>query len=111
MGMMDDFEKASDNLNKNNYNSDVEIENVIEWLRDSDTATVCFSQKRMITKIKRLAEKFPDEVQIVAENKTSIVAHIPVKAIKINLPKREEMTSEQKIKAIERLKRAREISK
>lgn len=60
-------------------------ENVIEFLRDSKTATVTFSQGRYITRIKELAEKRPDDVQIMHENKDgSIVAHIPTSYIKIN---------------------------
>ena len=56
----------------------LEQENVIEFLKDAKTATVTFSQGRYISKIKKLAEKHPDEVEIIAVNKNSIMAHIPV---------------------------------
>lgn len=63
-------------------------ENVIEWIENENTATVTFSQKRMITKIKKLAAEHPEEVQITAENMdSSICAHIPVKWVKIGKPK------------------------
>lgn len=105
---MNEFEKACSEVEQDrNYEAD--CENAIEWIRNSDTATVMFSQGRYITKIRKLAEKHPDEVQIVAENKNSdgyvgsIVAHIPVHYIQISNRKRE--LSEEERKAIgERLR-------
>ena len=80
---MNDFEKACNEVERDR-SFDTECENAIEWIRDSDRATVTFSQGRFITKIEKLAKKYPDEVQIVARNKGSILAHIPVSYIKIN---------------------------
>lgn len=102
---MDDFEKAAWEVDKN-INSN--HENVIEWIRNSKTATVTFSQGKYITKIKKLAEKYPDKIQICkVNNDSSIVAHIPVSAIKISITERV-MSEEQKEAARERLKKARE---
>lgn len=79
-------------------------ENVIEWQRNSPMATVTFCQGKYITKIRKLAERFPDECEILAENEDgSILAHIPVKWIKINNPRRE-MTEEERRLASERFK-------
>lgn len=86
----------------------LEQENVIEFLKDAKTATVTFSQGRYISKIKKLAEKHPDEVEIIAVNKNSIMAHIPVKAIKINIIEGRELTEEEKEIARERLRSYRE---
>lgn len=62
-------------------------ENVMEFTKDSDRATVSFSQGRYITKIKKLATERPNECEIVAENKDgSICAHIPVSWVKIAPP-------------------------
>ena len=59
-------------------------ENVIEFYAGDERATVTFSQGRYITRIKKLAKEYPDQCQITAENKDStIVAHIPVKWLKI----------------------------
>lgn len=81
-------------------------ENCIEFLRNEKTATVTFSQRKYITKIKRLAEKYPDEVEICAENEDgSIVAHIPVKYVRISPPKK--LTEEQKESLRERLAKVR----
>lgn len=79
-------------------------ENVLEWYKNEPTATVTFSQGKYITKIRKLAKRFPDECQITHENKDgSIVAHIPVKWIKINNTQRE-MTEEEKRLAAERIR-------
>lgn len=70
-----------ENINSNN-------ENNIEFLTNAETATCSFSQGRYVSRMKKLAEKYPDDVQITAENKDgSIVAHFPVKWVKINPPK------------------------
>ena len=43
-------------------------ENCIEWLNGQDTISVTLSQGRYINKVKKLAKKHPDLVQILAEN-------------------------------------------
>ena len=107
---MNEFEKACSEVEQDrNYN--YSQENAIEWIKNSDVATVTFSQGRYITKIRKLAEKYPDKVQIRAENKDgSIVAHIPVKAIKINIIEGRELSEEQKIRNAERLRNYRNNS-
>lgn len=83
-------------------------ENCVEFLKNADTATVTFCQPRFITKIRKLAEKYPDECQITHENKDgSIVAHIPVKWIKISRIERH-LSDEQIEIARERVKIAQE---
>nr|WP_295278305.1 hypothetical protein [uncultured Blautia sp.] len=63
-------------------------ENCIEFLKDQKRTTVTFSQGRYITRIKKLAEKYPEECEIVAINKIPgegevICAHVPTAWIKI----------------------------
>ena len=71
------------------------MENTIEFTRDSERATVTFSQGRYKTRIRRLAAEHPEECEIVAENKDgSLCAHIPVAWIKIFPPK--QFTDEQR---------------
>lgn len=61
------------------------IENVIEFLKDGQRATVTFSQGRFKSRIKKLAAERPEECQIMAENQDgSMCAHIPVSWIKIS---------------------------
>lgn len=63
-------------------------ENCIEWLTGQTTCTITLSQSKYINKVKRLAEKHPKEVKIIHTNKDgSIVAKLPLSAIKINIMK------------------------
>lgn len=57
------------------------MENVIEFLQNSETASVTLSQKRYIRK---LVKRPPDQAQILAENPDgTIFARIPVSWVKI----------------------------
>ena len=74
-------------------------ENSIEWLNGQDTVTVSFSQKKYINKVKKLAEKHPESVVILAENDDgSIFAHLPIKAVKLSIITRkdEELSDEER---------------
>ncbi len=63
------------------------VENGIEFLKDSKTATVQFCQGRFKTRIRKLAEKYPEECGILAENPDgTLLAHIPVEWVKISPP-------------------------
>lgn len=82
---------------KSIYLSDISsfIENTIEFEKDSERATVTFSQGRYKNRIRELAKEYPDKCQIVAMNKDgSIYAHIPVAWIRINPSK--ELTEEER---------------
>ena len=80
------------------------IENVIEWLKDEQRATLSLSQRRTISRVKQLAAQYPDQCQIVAENKDgSVCAHIPVSWVKINPPMN--LSDEQRQRIAERLNR------
>ena len=82
-------------------------ENVIEFVLNSETATVTFCQGRYISRIKELAEKKPDECKIVQINRDgSIVAHVPVAWVKIN-PTRE-LSDEMREQYSERMKSLRQ---
>ena len=79
------FDKACDEVDDPYYTGDNTQENAIEFIKNSPTATVTFSQGRYISKIKKLLSQYPEDVKLVRENKDgSIVAHIPVSYIKIN---------------------------
>ena len=98
---MNDFEKACEEINKD-FTS--EKENVIEWILNSKTATVTFTQGKYITKIKKLAEKYPDRVQITSNKNGTVVAHIPTSAVKISIIERQ-LSEEQKATMTERIKK------
>ncbi len=77
-------------------------ENMIEWVKDGERATLSLSQRRTISRVKKLAAQYPKQCQVLAENKDgSLYAHIPVSWIKIN-PSRE-LSEEQKQQIAKRL--------
>ena len=79
-------------------------ENSIEWVRDQQQATLSLSQRRIISRVKSLAKKYPEECQIMTENPDgSIYAHIPVEWIRINPGKN--LTEEQRQAIAERFSR------
>ncbi len=79
-------------------------ENVIEWTKDHNRATLTLSQRRIITRVKKLAESHPEKCQIVAENQDgSICADVPVSWIKINPEKN--LTEEQRKALSESMRR------
>lgn len=83
-------------------------ENNIEFFSNSGTVSCYFTQGRFITKIRKLAEKYPDECGIDCENKDgSIVAHFPVKWLHITRYE-SNLTEEQRIESGKRLKAWRE---
>ena len=87
----------------------MENENVIEWITNDKTVTVTLSQRKYITKVRKLAEKFPDEVEFLYENKDgSVLVKLPLRAIKINLTEKRELTEEQLEAMRERMRKMHE---
>lgn len=83
-------------------------ENAIEFIKHSERATVTFSQPRYITRIKKLAEKHPEECEIVAINKIPnegeiICAHVPATWVRIAPPIVMDLTEDQKEERRKRL--------
>lgn len=85
-------------------------ENVIEFLKNSRTATVTFTNTKHVNRIKKLYEERGSEFKYFYENEDgSICAKLPLKWIKINagsLPgtrAKREMTEEQKEELRQRL--------
>lgn len=86
-----------------------ENENAIEWLDTKQKATVTLHSMRLKNKVIRLAEEYPDEVEVrrePEENGGFLVAKIPVKWVKIAPPRRLELTDEKKEELRERIKAA-----
>ncbi len=103
MSTKKDLDRAAWSVDKDFYVEYSNCENVIEWIRNEKIITVCFSQKRFISRIKRLAEKFPDQITIKHENPDgSIIACLPLSALHINIRPERIMTEEQRNQAIER---------
>ena len=77
-------------------------ENNIEWITGDNTMSVTLTSQRHITRIRKLAERKPDEVKIVANKDGSIYATLPLSYLKFNPPK--DLTEEQKEKLREKAK-------
>jgi hypothetical protein len=101
---MTDFPTAMDSTLPKGA-SDYSRENVIGWYKGSEIATITFSQGRYISMVKKLAEKYPDDVKVLNNADGTILAYVPVKAIHISLRKNTEMSDEQKKAASERFKK------
>ena len=85
-------------------------ENMIEFTSGTRTATVTFTNKKHINRIKKLYEERKDEFKYLVENPDgSICAKLPLKWIKINPGSKTGriMTEEQKEAARIRLANAR----
>lgn len=83
-----------------------ENENAIEWLDNRQKATVTLHGGRLKNRVLRLAEEYPDDVEIRREpdeNGGFLVAKIPAKWVKITPPRRLELTDEQKEELMARL--------
>ena len=90
--------------------SERNMENVVEFISGTRTATVTFTNQKHINRIKKLYEERKDDFKYFKENKDgSICAKIPLKWIKINPGSKEGriMTEEQKEAARIRLQNAR----
>lgn len=87
-------------------------ENVIDWTLGAEKATVTFSQQKMITRIKKLAEKCPENVQIITENalgkgKKVLYAHVPAAWVRISPPKEMNFSEKQREEYSKRMKQLR----
>ena len=83
-------------------------DNNVEWINGGDRATASFYGKKYINRIKRLAEKYPEEVDYKENEDGSIICHFPVRYVKISRPVQRELTEEQRQQAAERFARYRE---
>jgi hypothetical protein len=81
-------------------------ETVWEFVQGEKTGTIYSAQKRWINKIRKYAEQYPDEVQIIHTNSDgSIVAHALEGYFKFSRPRKIIFTEEQLLAAKERGKR------
>ena len=89
-------------------------ENMIEFISGTRTATVTFTNKKHINRIKKLYEERKDDFKYFVENPDgSFCAKIPLKWVRINPGSKtgRVMTEEQKEAARIRLQKARENKK
>ena len=91
--------------------SERNMENVVEFISGTRTATVTFTNQKHINRIKKIYEERKDDFKYFKENTDgSVCAKIPLKWIKINAGSKtgRVMTEEQKEAARIRLQKARE---
>lgn len=87
------------------------IETSIEYVTVDNYATFCSGERKWVSKINKLKEQYPDDVQITQSPESNggiIVAHIPKSWLKVSPPKKVNMTEERRQKLAENLKKARE---
>ena len=81
-------------------------ENANEFMTNATKATLTFSPGRYKSVIRKLAEKHPDDCQIIADNEDgSICAHVPVSWLRISPPR--QYTEEQRQQMGKRLRQNR----
>ena len=77
---------------------------------EKEVAYFSSDERKWITKIRRMAEKFPNQVVILKQpedNDGCIYAKLPVECMKINLISHRQLSDEERLAAAERLKNAR----
>lgn len=105
------FDRVSEEIDKEKAgNGETTTDNVIEWVKGNNTVTVqLVSHSKYANRVEKYAKAYPEEVQIVGRNADgSIVAHLPLKYIKITRPAHVEMTEERKEALRQKLAEARE---
>lgn len=60
-------------------------DNHIEWYSGKNRMTLSLTQKKYITRVRRLAEKHPDEVDVIENQDGSICAHLPLRALHLQI--------------------------
>lgn len=84
-----------------NFTDFYPTENVIEWLKGEREATVTFCQgNKFASKVRKLAEKYPDKVKITHDDNKTFMAKIPVAAISIRIQR--DLTDEEREERRER---------
>ena len=84
-------------------------ETTIDHTSGQKTFSVFSSEYVMARRLRKLAEQYPDEVEIVAQNPDgSLLLRVPQDWVMVRRPRKRSMTDEQKAQASERLHAARE---
>lgn len=86
-----------------------EIETTINYLQENKTMTVFTSQRKWLNKLTKYANEPNSQVTIKHENADgSKIFEVPTSWLKIAPPVKRTLTEEQRLKATERLKKARD---
>lgn len=86
-------------------------ETVYEHESGKDTFTITAAERWSISMVRKLKEKHPGEVQIVAENSDgTLLARMPYSWMRITPKRKVNMSEEQRAAAAQRLKAAKEAN-
>jgi hypothetical protein len=112
---MDEFTKVVNEVQNDDFVGGDVQDNTIEFLRNAKIAVATFSQGKFISRMRKLKEQFPDDVEIEeVKNSAAIVCRFPTKWIKINVGgcgNHREVTEEEKEILRERIKIAQAARK
>lgn len=106
------FEQVSSIVNGNKNSGDLQ-ENCIYWCNGDKVATVnVFGGSRYASRIRKLAESDPDDVKIYSDRDGGyLVATVPLKAVKLNIVHRDELSDEKREAVRQRMEAARKLIK
>lgn len=77
-------------------------ENAIEWIKGDERITVTLSDQHLWAVVRRLAKKYPDKVEVLAEPKENggyMYAHLPLSFLQIRDPGRQPIKSDEQVEA------------
>ena len=85
-----------------------EWENAIEWLEGQKTVTVTLHSQKLKNRVLKLAEQNPGKVKVIARpddrgQNGYLLAHVPASWIRIDPPRKVNMSDERKEELRERL--------
>lgn len=86
-------------------------ENVIDWITGDDEIELTLTQKKYITKVKKLAAELDPPLTYIENKDGSVYCRLPLRYLKITKPPTRELTEEQRQAAADRLRRVREGAK
>lgn len=83
-------------------------ENAVEFITGEKTCTVSFTNQKYCNKMKKLYEKNSESFEVFEINKDgSVYAKIPLKWLKISVPRTMNMTDEERQKIAERFRKGK----
>lgn len=86
-------------------------ETCVEFYGDASYLSWYSSETKYINKMRKLLKEHPNEVKVISDDDYGMMVHVPKKWFKApNVPKRVNMTEEQKLAISERLRAAREAT-
>lgn len=80
------------------------IENVIEWLNGQDIAVLTLSERRYISRVRKLSASTSGVTDWHTNPDGTIYARVPLDWIKISPPKRMNLSEEERQKRAERMR-------